>query len=173
MEELLIRLKNKDESAFEEIIEKLGRQLFLIAKARIKDDGLANDAVQETLIALYLKANQIKDASKIKSWITIVLINKCNKIMKENNLYRFSYEYNEFENYTHSGNEYENLINNIDVSNAINSLNIEERTIIIMYYSKEYTIKEISKILKIRENTVKSKLLRSKNKIKEKLRGEN
>ena len=48
----------------------------------------------------------------------------------------------------------------------IKCLKYEERIIIILYYSEKYTIKEISKILGINENTIKTRLLRAKEKIK-------
>lgn len=48
---------------------------------------------------------------------------------------------------------------------------MEERTIIAMYYSQNYTTKEISDILNIKESTIRSKMLRAKAKIKEKLGG--
>ena len=48
----------------------------------------------------------------------------------------------------------------------INFLDKDERTIIILYYNERYTTKEISKLLHMKENTVKSKILRAKQKIK-------
>ena len=48
----------------------------------------------------------------------------------------------------------------------IKELKYEERIIIILYYSEKYTTKEISNILKINENTIKTRLSRAKEKIK-------
>ena len=45
-------------------------------------------------------------------------------------------------------------------------LEYKERLIMILYYSENYTIKEIGKILKMNENTVKTKMARAKFKIK-------
>ena len=51
-------------------------------------------------------------------------------------------------------------------SEVIESLKEEERMIILLFYNGKYTIKEISYILGINENTIKSRLNRAKNKIK-------
>lgn len=67
MQELLEKLKNRDEEAFEKIVKLFRNQLLLIAKIRLNDDGLADDAVQETFISLYLNARKIKEYSKLKS----------------------------------------------------------------------------------------------------------
>lgn len=173
MDELISKLKNGDKSAFEEIVKLLENQLVLIAKSRLNNESLAEDAVQETFICLFQNARKIKDISKLKSWTTIVLINKCNKLMKPNKIVEVSYEQENFENFLESEQEYEDITNDIDFFNCINFLNMEERTIVSMYYSEEYTTKEMSKILKMSENTIKSKLLRAKNKIRKKLGGIN
>ena len=173
MEELLKKLnRNNDDIVFEEIINKVQKQLFIIAKARLRDDSLAEDALQETFISLYLNINKIKDEKKLKAWLTKTLINKCNDIMRKNKIYSFKCDYNILENNLYSNNQYDDLNNHIDIFRIINLLNVEERTIIIMFYSKKYTIKEISKILNINENTIKTKISRIKKKLKKYLEEE-
>ena len=93
-------LKNNNEEFFKEIIEIYQRQLFLIAKVRLKDDFLASDAVQETFVALYLNMHKIKKSEKLKSWMTKTLINKCNDIIRKNKIYSFNIEYEKFSSCT-------------------------------------------------------------------------
>ncbi len=171
MDELLEKLKIGDEKAFEEVVKIFKKQLLLIAKLRLKDDGLADDAVQETFITLFLNAKKIKEYSKLKSWVTVVLINNCNNLIKKNKNLEVAYEFDTFHNYMKYEDEFENVNDNIDFLKFIEFLNVEERTIIAMYYSENYTTKEISDILKIKESTIRSKMLRAKGKIKEKLGG--
>ena len=136
-------LKNNNEEFFKEIIEIYQRQLFLIAKVRLKDDFLASDAVQETFVALYLNMHKIKKSEKLKSWMTKTLINKCNDIIRKNKIYSFNIEYENYEKYSASD-EYENINKKIDILKFIETLNIQDKTIIVMYYSNNYTSKEIS-----------------------------
>ena len=171
MEELFEKLKNGDEEAFEEIVKIFKNKLLLIAKLRLNDDGLADDAVQETFVSLFLNVKKIKECSKLKAWITIVLINNCNNIIKKRKDLNFSYELDTFNYDVKSEDEFQNVNDNIDFIKFIEFLNVEERTIIAMYYSQNYTTKEISDILKLKESTVRSKMLRAKIKIREKLGG--
>ena len=92
--------------------------------------------------------------------------------MRKNKIYSFKCDYNILENNLYSNNQYDDLNNHIDIFRIINLLNVEERTIIIMFYSKKYTIKEISKILNINENTIKTKISRIKIKLKKYLEEE-
>ena len=48
----------------------------------------------------------------------------------------------------------------------LKGLNYKEKLIIILFYSQDYSIKEISKMLKMNENTVKTNMFRAKAKIK-------
>ena len=129
MEELLKKLnRNNDDIVFEEIINKVQKQLFIIAKARLRDDSLAEDALQETFISLYLNINKIKDEKKLKAWLTKILINKCNDIMRKNKIYSFKCDYNILENNLYSNNQYDDLNNHIDIFRIINLLNVEDTT---------------------------------------------
>ena len=53
----------------------------------------------------------------------------------------------------------------------IKDLRYEERIIVVLFYAEKYTTKEISKILGINENTVKTRLSRAKGKIKNNYKG--
>lgn len=59
-----------------------------------------------------------------------------------------------------------NIECNIDFYILIKDLDYLERYILILYYEMGYSSKDISKILNINENTLKTKISRSKMKIK-------
>ena len=69
-------------------------------------------------------------------------------------------------------NEYIDIEDKIDFFELLSDLNYEERTIMAMYYSEEYTTKEIADILKSNESTIRSKIQRAKQKIKNKYRSD-
>ena len=54
---------------------------------------------------------------------------------------------------------------------AVLNLPIKYRTVIHLYYYENYSIKEISKILKMKENTVKSQLSRAREQLKKEVEG--
>lgn len=60
----------------------------------------------------------------------------------------------------------------IDFDFLIKDLQSDEKTILTLFYRFEYTIKEISIILNKNENTIKSKIQRARNKLKNKFKGE-
>ena len=101
-------------------------------------------------------------------------MNNCTKINKKKEYSEISFEDANLDAILHSDNEeFNKIFSNIDFYNCINFLNEEERTILALFYSEEYTINEISEILNINISTIKSKISRAKTKIKNHLGSDN
>lgn len=64
-----------------------------------------------------------------------------------------------------------NMENNLEFYYMLKDLNYDERIAITLFYMEDYSIKEISKVLKTSENTIKTRLRRAKIKIKDKYEG--
>ena len=56
---------------------------------------------------------------------------------------------------------------NLEFNSLMNLLDYDERIIVILYYIEGYKSREIAEILKIKHNTVRSKLHRAKLKLRE------
>ena len=56
--------------------------------------------------------------------------------------------------------------NDIDFDKVMNTLKYDEKIIVILKYTDQYTFEDISKILRLNINTVKSKFFRSREKLK-------
>ena len=69
------------------------------------------------------------------------------------------------ENYIASNDE----TGNMEFEILIRNLSSEEKLLLTLYYCSKYTIQEISSITKIKENTIKGKLARARNKIRNQL----
>ena len=119
-----------------------------------------------TMITAYKSIRKLKDEKKFKMWIIKILINKCNRIYRKKYKNDISIEEYNLDKYLIL-NSSKNVEDDLDFYSLIQNLDYHEKLIIILYYMEKYTVKEISKILGIKENTVKSKLYRARIKIKE------
>ena len=61
---------------------------------------------------------------------------------------------------------------NLGFDILIKDLQVEEKIILTLYYCSRYTTKEIAKILKKNDNTIRSKIARAINKLKKQYKGE-
>ena len=169
MDILIKRAKQGDKDAFTKLILNIQEDLYKIAKMRLKNEDDINDVIQETMISAYKNIRKLKEDRYFKTWIIKILINKCNKKYHERYRKFISFEDNEIEKYA-PGKELEN--HKLDFGSIISSLNKEEKNIMILYYYLEYTAKDISEILGIKEGTIFSKISRAKKKILDKYKGE-
>ncbi len=169
--ELIKKAQKGDNDSFTELIKLFQQDLYKIAIAKLSNDSDAADVVQETIISAYKSIHKLRNCSYFKTWLLKILINKCNTIYKKRSkIQNISFDADEYDKYTYTEDISES---NIEFYSMINILNNEERLIVILYYLEKYSTKEISKILKINHSTVRSKLLRAKQKISKNIKEEN
>ena len=61
MEELIEKAKNNDKRAFSELIISIEKELYLIAKTKLKSDDDIGDAIQETIYKSYKNLRKLRD----------------------------------------------------------------------------------------------------------------
>lgn len=174
MEELVLKAQNGNTEAYTKLMLEIKNDLYKICKARITSDDEIEDIIQETMIQTFQNIKKLRSPEKFKAWIITILINNCNKMYKRKSKLKLI----NIDTYLKSGVQNTSSINNIEMLEEdmnfyqlISHLKYEERIIIILYYSEQFTIKEISQILHLNVSTVKSRLYRSKEKIKKECKG--
>lgn len=168
VEELVKKAKRNDEDAFNELILLTQKEMYLIAKTKLKNEDDIADAIQETILSCYKNLRKLRNNKFFKTWLIKILMNECNKIYKKRKKQMVSYEEKETENYWIT----EDIsFENISFDILIRNLNDEEKLILTLYYYVGYSTKEISKLLKIKESTCRSKIARAKIKLRNEFEG--
>ena len=70
-------------SAFIKEVHDAEAMLYHLAKSNLKNDADCCDAVQETLLKAYEKLDTLKKEKFFRTWITRILINECNGIIRK------------------------------------------------------------------------------------------
>lgn len=145
------------------------------------DEDDANDLVQETYMKAYRFIDKYHEGTNAKAWLFKILknafINQYRKKSKQPT--RVDYEeivnYHDSEDTQYTG--YSDLREEIyqgmmgdEVTNAINGLDVDFRTVILLCDIEGFTYEEIAKIIDIPIGTVRSRLHRARNMLKEQLR---
>lgn len=167
MEDLIIKAKDGDKEAFIDLICEMRHDLYKIARIRLSCDADIEDAIQETTIKAFKSIKKLKKISSYKSWITKILINECNKIYQIRKKNQISYENLKLDNFL-STNTNNKSDDEAEFYYLLEGLNYDERMAIILFYMEDYPIKEIARLMKTNENTIKTRLKRAKDKIKAK-----
>lgn len=167
MDTLIIKAINGDKDAFTNIILDMQNELYAISRTRLNQEEDINDAIQETILKAFKNIHKLKNPCFFKTWLIRILINNCNSIYKKKQKYHVSFDSYNLENNLY----YDNIINvnqNLDFLILIKDLTYEERLILTLYFYNKYTTKQISSLLGINENTIRTKISRAKIKIKNK-----
>lgn len=144
-------------------VKRNSNRLYLIAISFTKSHHSAEDIVQDAFLKLWLVNIEFEGNEHIDKWLTTVCVNKSKDYIKAPFFSKTTILDDAKELYTFDN------IEDMDIFNAVMSLPKKERTVIHLFYYEDMTIKEISKILKVKESTITTRLSRAREKLKVKL----
>lgn len=141
----------------------------------------ANDLVQEAYMKAYRFIHSYEVGTNAKAWLFRILKNAFINDYRKKNKQPTKVDYEEIVNYHNEEDtnfsSYDDLRTEMfdkmmgdEVTIAINSLPVDFRTVILLCDIEGFTYEEISKIINVPIGTVRSRLFRSRNMLKEKLR---
>jgi len=167
-EKLFIKsLKKGREEAYRQIVEDYGNKLLRTCYLILKDREEAEDVVQETFIKVFQKVQTFKENSGLYTWIYTIALNLSrDRLRKKQDMLILEDELvgsNDVESHVEMSIDREVLRKELF---EINSL---YREILVLFYFEDLSIKEISNLLNEKEGTIKSKLSRGRNILKESL----
>ena len=166
--ELIIKKAQKgDKEAFIKAINDYLPQMYKVAKTRLDSDDDIGDAVQDTILSAFENIKNLKEIRYFKTWIIKTLINKCNDITAKNKKVIYVEDYNEISKNKNMTTYDKDIEEKLDFTETLKVLNDDYRTVIILYYVNDFTTKEISEILNEKEGTIKSKLSRARQQLKQ------
>lgn len=179
--EIIEKVLNGEKEIYELIMRRYNQRMFRVARAIVKDDDAAEDAVQDAYIKAYLHLQNFKGNAAFSTWLTKILINDA--IAKNNYRNKIIYldpvpsENNEAEFYTTESssnmkNPEQHAINNelsAHLEKVIDSLPDKYRVVYIMREIENMSTIDTADILNLSESNVKVRLNRAKEMLREKL----
>lgn len=151
------------EKYLKEVIEKYSNMIYRLAMARTGNREMSEDVYQEVFLRLAKKLPQFENEEHEKAWLIRVTIN-CSKNMINSGFMRHRAELDE--NLTFETPERH------EIYYAVQKLPLKYKTVIHLYYYENYSIKEISKILHVNENTIKTRLARARKELEKSVGGD-
>ena len=135
----------------------------------------AEDLAQETFIKAYKKLDTLKNPEKAKSWLYSIAKNTVMDFFRKNKNKDIALSDAFLENVAGAATaDYQNQAINNEISRGldrcIDKLMKEDRAIIKLLYYEGFSYKEITELLHINENTLKSRLHRARKVLLEMIR---
>jgi RNA polymerase sigma-70 factor (ECF subfamily) len=143
---------------FSERIVSMMQTLYRISHSQLSQRCDRDDAVGECLLKAWQKRHQLRDERYMQTWVVRILINECHNIQKKRS--RTSPLDEIPDSAAPADADYE-------LRDALLGLDESLRLPILLYYIEGYSVKEVAKILRIAQGTVKSRMSRGRQKLKE------
>ncbi len=161
---LLARVARKDEAAFQQLYSEFARRVFRYSLTLLRNQHLAEEVVQETMITVWDKAEAFEGRSQVSTWIFGIARNKAYSLLRREEKGKRMPD--------------ENLIladpapaieRKEHVRAALDQLPPDQREIVFLAFYENLHYKTIAGLLSIPEGTVKSRMYLAKKKLAEAL----
>lgn len=141
------------EREYQNRISECTPSLYRIAHAVLLNDHDCADAVQEAVFQGWLKRNQLRDESRFKPWIARIVINECRNLQRKTQkqlrvVGAIIDDFRASPQQTHKS----------ALEAAVSELPEKYRTPIILYYSENYSTREIAQIMDIPEGRLRERM---------------
>ncbi len=164
---LVLKCQQGDKQAFEELVERWQKRLWHYAFQITGSDAAAWDIVQESWVGIINGIRKLEDAAVFGCWAFRILNNKCADWLRKQHLQsRLSDQLvnqaqNESDRDKNTSEKAESLFA------AIEKLSPERRALLALRYREGFNMGQIAEILGIAEGTVKSRLHRTLEKLRQ------
>lgn len=144
------------------ILENI-QTMYRVAFSILKTEDEINDAISNTTVIVFEKIRTLKKEEFFKTWLTRILINECYKIYNQNKKLVY------LDNVNQEKLTYNDQYVDYEIRNLVKNLDKDLRQIVILYYFEDFSVKEIAKIIRKPEGTVKSRLSRARKELEKSL----
>lgn len=155
------------EEKFIEIFNLYKNDIYRLSFSYTKNISDSDDIVQNVFVKLFRHQELFdKDLIEIKKWLVRVTINECKTLLLSSQKRKIVSKSEEHEKFSAILNDDNHVLSEIF------ELPKKYRVVIYLYYYEEYKVKEISKLLKISETNVQTRLSRAREKLRKILKEE-
>ena len=166
--------KKQSDRSIEELMREHGNAVLRTAYAYVNDRDAAEDLFQEVFIKAYYNMDKFRGDCSIKSWLIRITINVCKDYLKSAYQQKVVPMMEFEEDAIVSDNDFEEVENadrDRTIRQAVESLPEAYREVVMSVYFNEMSVAETAAALDIAEGTVKSRLSRARDVLKNKLEG--
>jgi RNA polymerase sigma factor (sigma-70 family) len=174
--QLISRLKNGDVQALKQLMQNHQDFVYTLALQMTKSAPAAEELTQDVFIKVFKKIDSFAEKSKFSTWLYTITYRSCLNYLEKKQIVFSESEIGNTEN------DDDYLLNKADESvedftfeenekqkilwSAIDTLPIQQGIIVTLHYLQQFSIREISEMLKVSANTIKTHLFRGRSLLK-------
>lgn len=155
--EMVVAALSGDENAVERLVAAVWPACFRLAATVIGDRNLAQDAAQETCVILYRNVRSLRRVEAFDAWLYRIVMRESVRVRRRRHSEAAGAE----------GSGPSDDIASIDVWRALEALPPKLRDVTVLFYFDDLKSEEIAAILRIPHATVRTRLTRAREHLRE------
>ncbi|MGM8216119.1 sigma-70 family RNA polymerase sigma factor [Bacillaceae bacterium W0354] len=161
-----------NEEVLEWVMNEYGEELKRYIYTYVKNHATTDDLFQDVMITIYKKLHTFQGKSSLKTWVYSITANKCKDYLRSPANRLILWKDQLLNHADHRTPESRALLDEekVELINSILKLPIKDREVLILYYYREFSVEEISELLGVNQSTIRSRMMRARNKLKQELR---
>ncbi|MEH7222971.1 sigma-70 family RNA polymerase sigma factor [Bacillus sp. JJ1566] len=172
-ESIEIMREISNEELVNQLFDMYGNDLKRIAFMYVNDLAQCEDIIQDVFISCYKNLSTFRKEAQYKTWLIRITINKCKDYQRKWSFRNLIYK-PLMEPFIHSAEKgaedvYVRSVESNQIVMAISQLPSIYKDILILFYYQDLSMNEISQITNVKVNTVKARLARGRQQLKERL----
>ena len=148
-----------DKEQFTQQVLAAEQTLYRVAKSMLMNEADCEDAVQDAVIAAYTHLERLQNPAYFKTWATRILLNVCQDMLRARR------RVTPVEAVPERG-EPDPGQANAEFLALLDSIDEKYRTVLLLYYGEGFSVREISTLLSLKEETVKTRLKRGRSAVR-------
>ncbi|VEF48641.1 ECF subfamily RNA polymerase sigma factor [Bacillus freudenreichii] len=162
---LVKKAKKGNDKAFEQLIGSMREKLYRTAYAYVRNEQDALDIYQEAIYKAYTSIHKLRKPESFPSWITKILVFQAIDFIRKESKQFPTDDEKVFDGLI-TEESIKSITHSMDLTEAFKFLNPTYKTIILLRYYHELSIKEIAEMMNCPEGTVSSNLSRAKKQLR-------
>ena len=173
--EIISRVLRGDQNAYAELVQKYQSYVFTLTLRFMKSREDAEEVAQDVFVKAYRSLADFRGNSKFSTWLYTIVNTTCISFLRKKKLSAHSlddervFEVADNQDSGFSANQVEQKSKITMVNRAIGLLSPEDAEVITLFYKNEQSLDEIGQILGLEPNTVKVRLHRARQRLKDKM----
>ena len=163
---LVKKAQKGNDKAYLELFQQYEADIYRMAYVYVKNKNDALDVVQEVAYQSFRNISTLNKPEYFKTWLMKITINCALNVIDKNK--KVVQLIPQFE--VNTGAEVEDIETSLSLRELMDTLHEDEKSVILLKYYNDRTLKEISEILEIPLGTAKSILYRALNKLRQNLK---
>jgi RNA polymerase sigma-70 factor (ECF subfamily) len=154
---LVERAQQGDREAYEQLARGAARRLFLVASRILRDTDAAEDAVQQTLVAIWQDLPSLRDPDRFDAWSYRMVVRACRAEGRRHR--RMGVTIVDLsDELAAARDDIEQVAVRDELGRAFDRLSRDHRTVVVLHHLAGLPLGEIAEILDVPYGTVGSRL---------------